>query len=77
MFGSLAKGARYLELTEGYISRLALDEGNEIIGYEYISLGKMMDLVKKGMDANEALKNATGTYGRFAEGVKYVDPRKE
>lgn len=77
MFGTLAKGARYLELTEGYISRLALDEDSEIIGYEYVSLGKMMDLIKKGEDANEALKKATGTYGRFAEAAKYIDPRKE
>lgn len=77
MFGTLKKGARYLELTEGYISRLALDEGSEIIGYEYVSLGKMMDLIKKGEDANEALKKATGTYGRFEEAAKFIDPRKE
>lgn len=77
MFGSLAKGPRYLELTEGYVSRLALDEGSEIIGYEYVILGKMMDLIKNGEDANEALKKATGTYGRFDEAAKYIDPRKE
>jgi len=40
MFGTKAKGARYLELTEGYINRIALDEHNEIIGYEFISLGE-------------------------------------
>ena len=77
MFGTKAKGARYLEQTEGYINRLALDKNNEIIGYEYISLGKMMDAVKKGEDANAALEKAKGTYGRFDEAVKYIDPRKE
>ena len=77
MFGTLAKGPRYLELTEGYVSRLALDEGSEIIGYEYVSLGKMMDFIKKGEDANEALKKSTGTNGRFDEAAKYIDPRKE
>ena len=77
MFGTTFKGARYLELTEGYINRIALDEGNEIIGYEYISLGKMMDLIKKGEDGNEAMKKATGTYGRFSEAAKTIDPRKE
>ncbi len=77
MFGTTVKGARYLELTEGYINRVALDENSEIIGYEYISLGKMMDLIKKGEDANEALKKATGTYGRFSEAAKTIDPRKE
>ena len=77
MFGTKAKGARYLELTEGYINRIALDENNEIIGYEFISFGKMMDAVKKGEDANSALEKAKGTYGRFSEAAKYIDPRKE
>jgi len=77
MYGTLEKGPRYLELAEGYVTTLALDENNEIIGYKFVHLGKMMDMIKKGMDANQALEKATGTYGRFAEGVKYIDPRKE
>ena len=77
MFGTKAKGARYLELTEGYISRIALDGDNQIIGYEFISFGKMMDAIKKGEDANTALEKAKGTYGRFDEAAKYIDPRKE
>ena len=31
-YSTKAKGPRYLELTEGYINRIALDENNEIIG---------------------------------------------
>ena len=31
----------------------------------------------KTMDANEAVKKATGTYGRFKDAVKYIDPRHE
>ena len=31
----------------------------------------------EGMDANEALKKATGTYGRIDEAVKIIDPRHE
>ena len=77
MFGTLAKGPRYLELTEGYVNRLALDEEDAIIGYEFISLGRVMDAVKNGEDANEAIKKATGTYGRFAEAARIIDPRKE
>jgi len=77
MFGTRAKGARYLELTEGYVNRIALDEDGQIIGYEFISLGKMIDDVKKGEDANTALEKAKGTYGRFSEAAKYIDPRKE
>ena len=77
MFATKEKGPRYLEMTEGYCTRIALDENSEIIGYEFVSLGKMMDFIKKGDDANEALKKATGTYGRFADAAKYIDPRKE
>ena len=37
----------------------------------------MMDFIKKGTDANEAVKKATGKYGRFDEAVKVIDPRHE
>jgi hypothetical protein len=37
------KGPRYLELAEGYINKIALDENDEIIGYEYVNLGKFME----------------------------------
>ena len=37
----------------------------------------MMENIKKGMDANEAVKKATGRYGRFADAAKYIDPRHE
>lgn len=77
MYGTKAKGSRYLEMTEGYVNRLAVDENDLIIGYEFINLGKMMDFIKDGMDANEAVEKAKGTYGRFDEAAKYIDPRKE
>lgn len=77
MFGTVAKGARYLEMAEGYCTRMALDADDEIIGYEFVHLGKFMDSVKKGVDASEALRKATSNYGRFAEAVKYIDPREE
>ncbi len=77
IFSTKAKGVRYLELAEGYVRQLALDKDNQIIGYEITHLGKMMDMIKKGTDANEALKKATSTYGRFDEAVKKIDPRHE
>jgi NifU-like protein involved in Fe-S cluster formation len=80
LYGTVAKGSRYLELTEGYINRLALDKDDQIIGYEFIHMGKFMEAIKKGVDANEALKQVTGHYGRFNPedgAVKYIDPRKE
>ncbi|HIX83185.1 MAG TPA: hypothetical protein H9979_01370, partial [Candidatus Megamonas gallistercoris] len=67
-----------LELAEGYVTRIALDAEDRIIGYEFVHLGKMMDMItKKGIPAQEALEKAKGSYGRFADGVKFVDPRKE
>ncbi|MFI3267721.1 MAG: hypothetical protein R3Y51_03285 [Rikenellaceae bacterium] len=77
MFGTLAKGPRYLEMAEGYCTRMALDADGETIGYEFVHLGKVMDMLKKGVDANEAIKNATGTYGRFTEAASYIDPREK
>lgn len=77
MYGTKVKGPRYLEMAEGYVTKIGLDEDGQVIGYEFVSLGKMMDAVKKGVDANEAIKAATGTYGRFAEAAKYIDPRQE
>ena len=77
MYGTSVKGARYLEMAEGYVTQLALDGDNEIIGYQFVQLGVMMDHIAKGMDAQEALTKASGTYGRFAEAVKVINPRKE
>lgn len=77
MYGTREKGARYLELAEGYILRMALDENDEIIGYEHLNLGIMLDLIKDGTEPAEAMKKATKQYGRFEEGVKFIDPRKE
>ena len=77
MFATKVKGPRYLEMAEGYVTRCALDENDLIIGYEFINLGKMMDFIKKGDDANVALEKAKGSYGRFAGAAKYIDPRHE
>jgi NifU-like protein involved in Fe-S cluster formation len=77
MYGTNAKGARYLEMAEGYVKKIALDENDEIIGYEFVQLGIMMDLIEKGMDAGEALKKATGTYGRFQDAAQTINPRHQ
>ena len=77
MFGTKAKGPRYLEMAEGYCTRMALNKDDEVIGYEFVNLGKMMDFIKGGMDANEALEKAKGRYGQFDAAVKYIDPRHE
>ena len=77
MFATKAKGPRYLEMAEGYVTRVALNKDDEIVGYEFISLGKMMDFIKKGDDAATALEKAKGHYGQFDNAAKYIDPRQE
>ena len=76
IFATREKGVRYLEMAEGYILRLGLDADNEVIGYEFVNLGKMMDAIKAGTDPKEAFESKIKNYGRFNEAVKYIDPRK-
>ncbi len=76
-YSTSKKGPRYLETAEGYTLSLALDENNEIIGYKFIHIGKMMQDIRNGLDPKEAYQKNIGTYGRFDEGVKFIDPRKE
>ena len=77
MFGTRLKGVRYLEMAEGYVLNIAVDENDEVIGYKFVHLGKMMDAIRKGTDPKEAYEKNIGTYGRYDEAVKYIDPRNE
>ena len=77
MFGTRAKGPRYLEMAEGYVLALGLDKNNEIIGYKFVNLGKMMDAIKKGVDPKDAYEKNISTYGRFAEAATVIDPRQQ
>ena len=67
----------FLQIVYGR-TQSAFSEGG--LAIEFVHMGKFMDAVKKGMDANEALKSVTGTYGRTKPedgAVKCIDPRKE
>ena len=77
MFGTKAKGVRYLEMAEGYVLNLALDENDEVIGYRFVHLGKMMDAIRKGSDPKEAYEKNIKTYGRYDDAAKIIDPRNE
>ncbi|MBF0399107.1 MAG: iron-sulfur cluster assembly scaffold protein [Desulfobacterales bacterium] len=77
MFCTKDKGVRYLEMAEGYILNMALDKNSEVIGYKFVHLGKMMDAIKKGVDPKTAYEKNIGTYGRFSDAVKVIDPRHE
>jgi NifU-like protein involved in Fe-S cluster formation len=75
MYATKVKGPRYLEMTEGYVTRVALNKEREIVGYEFVNLGKMMNAIRAGTDANRALEAATGHYGQFEGAAEYLDPR--
>lgn len=75
-YSTRLKGVRYMELAEGYVTKLALDERSEVIGYQYLNLGKMMADIERGIPADEAMQNAVGVYGRFDEAVMTINPRQ-
>ena len=77
MFSTLETGPRYLEMAEGYVLEIGLDENSEIIGYKFVHLGKMMEAIRKGVEPAKAFADNVKSYGRFDEAVKKIDPRKE
>lgn len=77
-YSSETMGTRYLNLAEGYITHVGLDADNQIIGYEYVSLGTLMNYLKNPeMDAKLAIEKSTKTYGRYAEAITKIDPRED
>ncbi|MGE5552213.1 MAG: iron-sulfur cluster assembly scaffold protein [Bacteroidota bacterium] len=77
IYGSTKTGPRYFEIAEGYVTKLALDEENQIIGYQFVNLGKLMAKIRGGAEPNKAYEESVGTYGRFGEAAKVIDPRAE
>ena len=77
MYSTNVKGVRYLEMAEGYVTKIALDEEGEVTGYQFVKLGKMMEDIRHGMSANEAYEKNIGQYGRVDNAAKYIDPREE
>lgn len=77
MFGTKKKGVRYLEMAEGYVLSIGLDENGEVIGYKFVHLGKMMEQIRAGVNPGEAYEKNIKTYGRYDDAVKYIDPRNE
>ena len=77
MFATNAKGVRYMQMAEGYILKVGLDKNSEVIGYQFVKIGKMLEDIRHGTDPKEAYEKNIGTYGRFDEAVKYIDPREE
>lgn len=77
IFSTSKKGVRYMEMAEGYILSLALDANNEVIGYKFVRVGKMLEDIRHGVDPKTAYDKNVGTYGRYEGAAKYIDPREE
>lgn len=77
IFSTKAKGVRYMEMAEGYITSLGLDANGEVIGYQFVKIGKMLEDIRHGKTPDEAYKANLGQYGRYDEAVKKIDPREE
>ena len=77
MYSTKVKGVRYLEMAEGYVTKIALDEDGEVCGYQFVKLGKMLEDIRHGTTPNEAYEKNIGQYGRFDNAAKYIDPREE
>ena len=72
------EGVKYLNLTEGYITKMALDEHDEVIGYEYVNLGLLLkNLNDESLTKSQAIQKSTKHYGRFDEAKKFINPRGE
>ena len=70
-------------MAEGYVTGLALDKENKVIGYQFVNLGKMMEFVNKTpakelekMSVKDFVAKFQKTYGRFADAAKVINPRK-
>ena len=57
-----------------------MDANDEVIGYQFVKLGKMMEDIRHGKTPNEAYENNQGHSNFFSKeqgAVKYIDPREE
>ena len=74
--GSVAD-QRQVGIGHGNLGAMLLDEDDQVCGYQFVNLGKMMEAIKKGVDPKEAYEKNIGKYGRFDGAAKYIDPRKQ
>lgn len=66
---------KLLQTTEGYITSIALDENDEIIGYQYLKLGELLSDVEKRTFSK--IESYLDYYGRYSEGKRFINPRSE
>ena len=74
-----ARGVFVIGLDDAFPPMGYRDSNNEIVGYEFVNLGKLMDLLKAHpeLSGKEAIEKIRGHYGQWDNAAKYIDPRKE
>ena len=77
IFSTRAKGVRYLELTEGYIMQVALDENNEAIGYKFVRLAKCWKTSVTAKTPKRLSRRMLAPMAVSDGAAKYIDPREE
>ena len=56
---------------------MALDEEGEVIGYQFVKVGKMLEDIRHGVSPDEAYRKTSAVWP-FPDGAaKYIDPREE
>lgn len=75
-YSTREKGARYLELTEGYVTKLALDANDEITIISLLNLGKMMEAIGKWRDAERSLRKVPEHLRQIQRSCKGYRPKK-
>ena len=48
-------------MAEGYVTGIALDAEDQIIGYQFVNLGKMTDFIKKWRRSDNCLREGKRT----------------
>ena len=54
-----------------------VDDGYSGSNFERPAFQAMLEDIRHGAEPADALAKNTGTYGRYDEAVKYIDPREE
>ena len=76
MFSTSVKGVRYMEMAEGYVISMALDENNEVIGYKFVKVGKMLEDIRHGVKSGRGLQEEYRSVWPLRRGRQVYRPQR-